>query len=336
MSKKDTVILNHKDLKYLLIDSLKQYSEDVTYISGNNPYTFNINKKTIHIFIHNVHESGSGRTNPDECRIQVNKTPNFLAAKSSGKPVLFFGFFADENIFTAWNPFIQTERINTKKTISLYSRFSVQKKAAKQGLAIYKDSDSQVIISFKPEYLGLYIDNFTEMHLSDEQTLLALIKKSNTSEETEKDLGDLIHINRKKFTVTHKRFKRDSAFKERINEVYGGRCAICGIQLELVEAAHIIPHSHEKGTDDIKNGICLCALHHKAFDNGLIYIVQNYTIKINNEKVEYLEKIHRDGGITKFKALQLEEKIKLPSSYIYNPSKEFIKIANQIRGISEK
>jgi putative restriction endonuclease len=322
-------------LKYLLIDSLKQYSEDISYISGNNPYTFSINKKIVHIFIHNVHESGSGRTNPDECRIQVNKTPNFLAAKNSGKPVLFFGYFADENIFTAWNPFIQTERINTRKTISLYSRFSIQKKAEQQGISVYVDNDAQVIISFKPEYLGLYIENFPEMHQSNEQTLLELIRKSDLSEETEKEFGEHIDIERQKFTVTHKRFKRDAGFKERIYNAYEGRCAICGIQLELVEAAHIIPHSHEKGTDDVKNGVCLCALHHKAFDNALIYIKEDYSIKINSSKVEYLEKIHRDGGISKFTSLQQDEKIKLPSSHIYYPSLEFIKIANHIRGIVE-
>ena len=335
MGERDTTILNHKDLKYLLIDSLKQYSEDITYISGNNPYTFSINKKIVHIFIHNIHDTGKGRPNQDECRIQVNNTPNFLAAKNSGKPVLFFGYFADENIFTAWNPFIQTERINRRKVISLYSRFTAQKKASEQGIATYVDNDSQVIISFKPEYLGLYIENFQAMHLSNEQTLLQLIKKSDLSEETEKELGEQINIERKKFTVTHKRFKRDAGFKDRIYDVYGGRCAICSIQLELVEAAHIIPHSHEKGTDDIKNGVCLCALHHKAFDNGLIYIKDDYSIQINSSKVKYLEKIHRDGGISRFSNLQQEEKIKLPSSHIYYPSTDFIKIANHIRGITE-
>jgi len=335
MSKKDTQVLNHTDLKYLLIDSLKQYSEDITYISGNNPYTFNINKRIVHIFIHNVHESGDGRPNQDECRIQVNNTPNFLAAQNSGKPVLFLGYLADENVFTAWNPFIQTERINKKKTISLYSRFSTQKKAAEQGIAEYMDNDKQKIISFKPEHLGLYLENYVQMHQSDEGVLLALIKESNVSEETEDKVGELVSIERQKFTITHKRFKRDIAFRDKVYEVYSGRCAICGIQLELVEAAHIIPHSHVKGTDDIKNGVCLCTLHHKAYDNGLIYIEPDYSVKINDAKVRYLEKIHKDGGITTFQKLQIDKKLVLPSSHIYYPSSDFIKIANQIRGITE-
>lgn len=334
MSDQDTTKLNPKDLKYLLIDSLKHYSEDITYIAGNNPYTFNINKKTVHIFIHNVHDTGKGRPNQDECRIQVNETPNFLAAKNSGKPVLFFGYLADQNIFTAWNPFIQTERINRRKVISLYSRFSAQKKAAKQGISTYVDDQSQIIISFKPEYLGLYIENFEQMHQSNEETLLQLINKSDSAKETEKEIGEQVNIERQKFTVTHKRFRRDTRFREMIYDAYNGRCSICGIQLELVEAAHIIPHSNENGTDDIKNGVCLCALHHKAYDNGLIYIKEDYSIEINSSKLRYLEKIHRDGGIMKFKELQQGNKLTLPSSHIFYPSPEFIKIANHLRGIS--
>ena len=207
MSERDTIILTHKELKYLLIDSLKQYSEDITYISGNNPYAFSINKKIVNIFIHNLHESGSGRLNQDECRIQVSKSSNFLEAKSSGKPVLFLGYFADSNIFTAWNPFVQTERINTRKTISLYSRFSIQKKASEKGISAYVDNDKQSIISFKPEYLGLYIENFKEMHLSDEDTLFQLIKQSDSTEETEKEIGHPVTSNENYLNQSEKKKK---------------------------------------------------------------------------------------------------------------------------------
>src|SRR3989338_5335643 len=126
--------LNHSELKYLLIDSLKLYTEDSIYISGSNPYQFNINKKTFYIFISNVHDSGSGRPNDDELRIQFAESDKFLAAKQSGIPVLFIGYYVEENVFTAWDPFIQTARINTRKTLSIYTRKSTQKKAKEKGL----------------------------------------------------------------------------------------------------------------------------------------------------------------------------------------------------------
>ena len=45
MSVKDTIILDPSDLKYLLIDSLNQYTNNTYYIDGRNPYRFSINKK---------------------------------------------------------------------------------------------------------------------------------------------------------------------------------------------------------------------------------------------------------------------------------------------------
>ena len=106
MSVRDTIILDRKDLRYLLIDSLRLYSDNVAFIDGNNPYRFSINKKTYYVLIKNVHESGDGRGNQDECRIQVSKSRNFNAALNSGNDVIVLGYFADEKVFTAWNPFM--------------------------------------------------------------------------------------------------------------------------------------------------------------------------------------------------------------------------------------
>jgi len=332
MSEKETIKLSKNELKYLLIDSLNEYSEDVAYISGTNPYKFSVNKQVLYIFIHNVHESGKGRGNQDECRIQINRTKNFLEAKLSGRPVLFFGYFADYNVFTAWNPHLLNDRINEKGVVSVYSRFSVQREAFKVGMSCYRDTNEQTIVTFKPEYLGLYLENYDAIHTSRKGGLLKLIRASDTIEPTEDATGKKLKIEKKIFTVTHRRFKRDARFREIIVATYQSRCAICGIQLNLVEAAHIVPHSHAKGTDDPTNGICLCVLHHKAYDNALIYIDDSYQIKINDLKIEYLEKIHKDGGITKFSKLQFD-KLMLPSSKLYYPSKDSIKIANSIRGI---
>ena len=119
MSVRNTINLTPSDLKYLLIDSLRLYSDNVVFIDGKNPYRFSINKKTFYVFIHNVHESGEGRSNQDECRIQVAKSKNFNAAMNSGTDVIVLGYFADEKVFTAWNPYLMRDRFNQKQTISL-------------------------------------------------------------------------------------------------------------------------------------------------------------------------------------------------------------------------
>ena len=48
---------------------------------------------------------------------------------------------------------------------------------------------------------------------------------------------------------------RDARFRKNVLVAYGYRCAISGIQLDLVDAAHIIPVEHERGTDELRNGI---------------------------------------------------------------------------------
>ena len=108
---------------------------------------------------------------------------------------------------------------------------------------------------------------------------------------------------------------------------------MCGIQLELIEAAHIVPHSHEAGSDDVTNGISLCALHHKAYDNALIYFDENYKILINDGKMKYLKKMKRDSGYKEFIGMSDDELI-LPENHAFRPDAENIKIANSIRGIS--
>lgn len=332
MSKIDTTILNKSDLKYLLIDSLHLYTSNLYYIDGNNPYRFSINKKEYYILIKNVHESGENRTNQDECRIQVSKSDNFNSALSGFSDVIVFGYFHDARVFTAWNPFLMRDRFNQRSTISLYSRFSVQRKASENGIAVYKDTNEQSIISFKPEYLGLYIENISKMHILNESELLKLISKSDTLNSESSD--GTFDAENEQFTITHAQEVRDPKFRKIVYTSYAFKCAMCGISLKLVEAAHIVPHSHEKGTDDISNGICLCALHHTAYDQSLVYFDEELNIKINKKKLEYLEKVGLDSGYRKLQEL-LFDKISLPDNLAMRPNTENIRLANQIRGIED-
>lgn len=330
MSVKETIKLNRKDLRYLLLDSLRLYSDNVVFIDGNNPYRFSINKKTFYVLIKNTHESGKGRGNPDECRIQVSKSHNFNEALSSKNVVLVLGYFPDKNIFTAWNPYLMIERFNVKQTITLYSRFSIQKLAVEEKISLYKDNKGQHVISFTPNNLGLYLENIKSIHLLSETELKTLVDKSDSLNDTSID-GDLQTFHGV-FTITHARQKRDPNFRKIVYRAYDKRCAMCGIQLELVEAAHIIPHAHEKGTDDITNGVCLCALHHTAYDRALIYFDEELNIIVNESKVKYLEKMGIDGGMRKFETLSFD-KLNPPESYASQPGINNIKIANNSRGI---
>lgn len=76
--------------------------------------------------------------------------------------------------------------------------------------------------------------------------------------------------NRGRRTVSQ--WNRDCDFRNKVLDAYGVQCAICRCsERKLLEAAHIIAVA-DGGSDDVANGICLCANHHRMLDKKLIEI----------------------------------------------------------------
>jgi putative restriction endonuclease len=83
-------------------------------------------------------------------------------------------------------------------------------------------------------------------------------------------------------SVRHRLHQR--GFRERVLNAYRDQCALCKLKhRELLDAAHIIPDHEKDGDPIVKNGICLCKLHHAAFDNFFIGIRPDYIIEVRND-----------------------------------------------------
>lgn len=68
------------------------------------------------------------------------------------------------------------------------------------------------------------------------------------------------------------RLKRDSTFRERVIARWQGKCIVCGItEKHLLEAAHI-ESVQAGGSDELSNGYCLCANHHRMYDAAILDI----------------------------------------------------------------
>jgi hypothetical protein len=66
--------------------------------------------------------------------------------------------------------------------------------------------------------------------------------------------------------------ERSPLFRFDVLKRYGSKCAFCDVSVErLLDAAHIRPVK-ESGSDDPRNGLVLCANHHRAYDARLIGI----------------------------------------------------------------
>ncbi|MER7990200.1 phosphorothioated DNA-binding restriction endonuclease [Streptomyces noursei] len=86
------------------------------------------------------------------------------------------------------------------------------------------------------------------------------------------------------------RRQRDRRMRELILTAYEFRCAFCGYDGALgaspvgLEAAHVRWWSHD-GPDEVDNGLCLCSLHHKLFDKGVLGVGENHRILVSQRFV---------------------------------------------------
>lgn len=84
---------------------------------------------------------------------------------------------------------------------------------------------------------------------------------------------------------------REVAFRRKVREAYGYRCAMSGLMLRNgggrpeVQAAHIRP-VEDKGSDSVRNGLALSGTLHWMFDRGLISVADDCeTILVSHNKV---------------------------------------------------
>jgi putative restriction endonuclease len=71
---------------------------------------------------------------------------------------------------------------------------------------------------------------------------------------------------------------------------YEYRCAVCGYDGALGGVAVALDAAHVKwwamdGPDSVENGVCLCSLHHKLFDNGVLGVTEDWRVTVSGDFV---------------------------------------------------
>ena len=115
-------------------------------------------------------------------------------------------------------------------------------------------------------------------------------------------------------------------FRNVVLSSYNHCCCVTGINNpELLVSSHIIPWAVSKlNRLNPRNGLCLNALHDKAFDRGLITITPNYKIKISN-----IVKAQSDNEIMKNYFVKYDNRgIRLPEKFL--PKKDFLEYHNNV------
>jgi putative restriction endonuclease len=168
-----------------------------------------------------------------------------------------------------------------------------------------------------------FYNNWDEAFIQSEK--LRAKKEKTTIEHLNKiDASDLLKEGKEKERIIKARVNQ-AIFRKIILATYNSTCCITGINNpELLIASHIVPWSKdEKNRLKPTNGLCLNALHDRAFDKGLITIsAKDYTIKISS-------RFKRKDSIKSidYNFLRLEGvKINLPDKFL--PAQEQLKIHN--------
>ncbi|MFF3963845.1 phosphorothioated DNA-binding restriction endonuclease [Streptomyces griseorubiginosus] len=84
--------------------------------------------------------------------------------------------------------------------------------------------------------------------------------------------------------------QRGRLMREMVLTAYEYRCAFCGYDGMIgaapvgLEAAHVRWWAYG-GPDDVDNGLCLCSLHHKLFDKGVLGIGDGHRILVSQSFV---------------------------------------------------
>ena len=109
-------------------------------------------------------------------------------------------------------------------------------------------------------------------------------------------------------------------FRRQVLASYDAACCISGLRHErLLIASHIVPWSVDAANRlNPSNGLCLSALHDKAYDAGLLTVLPDFTIRIAPDLLRRLPDPFLSSAFKPFNG----KKIRLPRRFA--PAPEFL------------
>lgn len=122
----------------------------------------------------------------------------------------------------------------------------------------------------------------------------------------------------RKYIVRETRMRVHQArFRGRVIPAYSGRCAICRLkETRLLDAAHIVGDLEQQGEPMISNGLSLCSIHHRAFDQDLVGISEDFVVHVSERLLD-----EEDGPMLDVLKTFHQEPIVLPEKRSWQPDR---------------
>jgi putative restriction endonuclease len=274
---------------------------------------------------------GGGQARPtDEYRIQLTTVTPPLPLNPDG-PTILIGFEPGLRCFAGFD--LRRHQTFTPGSPSIQININALRMAIQDGFAFVRKGNEEIAVAFRPDHILSYTLNADKLHElgADARTNELLARATKLEDIPEQDIAGLAQ-ERQRIVATVSRLARDSDFRRKVLVAYDRKCAVTGLQLRLIDAAHILPVGADESSDDVTNGLCLSPTYHRAYDTGLIYLTEDYQMRMNPEMISELIGLRLHGGLDHFKSF-LERRILLPADRKQWPLPAFIRKANQIRMI---
>jgi putative restriction endonuclease len=249
----------------------------------------------------------TGREMSDEFKIQLTLGKSRNLNLSPPHMTLLLGFSPEFGTFVAWEASLH-EKFGSSPNVQVKEGLLVEARDSGWAVAPPRKvkAGREVRVAFSASNFGHYLTVTKEankLDLAEEKREAHYLYRTpgtdlpNPSLD-EEDTEDYAVRQRTRLTTT--RLSRNSTFSTNVKQAYKSACAICGIQMEVVESAHIIEVCEEGSTDKVWNGIALCAVHHQLFDAHVLAIRPTFEIVVNTYAVDHLRKLGRGEGIDFF------------------------------------
>lgn len=156
----------------------------------------------------------------------------------------------------------------------------------------------------------------------ESELILARYKQQKIEQVAGIDATDLPREGKQREAIVKVRVNQ-SFFRKSVLLSYQNRCCITGLAVpELLVASHIIPWSKNlKEACNPANGLCMNALHDKAFDMGFITITEEFKVQVSEKLLK-----KRDEVVAKYFVPYHKKEIIKPDRFL--PQKDFLHYHN--------
>ncbi len=272
---------------------------------------------------------GGGAARPaDEYRIQITSVTPPLPENPDG-PTLLLGYEPNTRCFAGFD--LRMHRTFSTQSPSIQININTLRDAVRDGFAFARKGNDEIAVAIRPDNLLSYALNCESLHETGADAVVSdILSRVGRFEMVSDEEISALTTERRRVVCKVSRLARDSDFRRKVIVAYDRKCCVTGLQLRLIDAAHILPVGAEGSTDSVHNGLCLSPTYHRAYDRGLIFLGEDRNMLINRKKRDDLVRLGLGGGLAEFES-HLGREIFLPADRSQWPDPTMIRQANGFR-----